>query len=71
MRACLGVLRLARSYGAARLELACERALTAGVVSSRYVEQLLKADRRQPFLEAAPDETVGEHANVRGPTYYN
>jgi transposase len=71
VRACLGVLRLARSYGAARLELACERALTAGVLSSRYVEQLLKADRRQPFLEAAPDETVGEHANVRGPTYYN
>jgi transposase len=70
IRACLGVLRQARTYGAARLELACERALAAGVLSSRYVEQLLKADRRQPFLEVPPDEGLGEHANVRGSTYY-
>ena len=33
IRACLGVLRLAKSYGRARLELACERALAAGAVS--------------------------------------
>jgi transposase len=71
IRACLGVLRLAKSYGKARLELACERALTAGAISSRYVEQLLKADRRQPFLETSPDDSLGTHGNVRGPTYYN
>jgi transposase len=71
VRACLGVLRLARSYGATRLELACERALAAGVVSSRYVEQLLKADRRQPFLDQHPHEGLGVHRNVRGSTYYN
>jgi len=71
VRACLGVLRLAKSYGQARLELACERALAAGAVSSRYVEQLLKADRRQPFLDTASDDTLGQHGNVRGPHYYN
>ena len=71
VRACLGVLRLARSYGAARLELACERALAAGTISSRYVEQLLKADRRHPFLDQHPDEGLGVHRNVRGSTYYN
>jgi transposase len=70
VRACLGVLRQAKTYGAARLELACERALAAGVLSSRYVEQLLRADRRQPFLEAPSDDGLGEHANVRGSTYY-
>ena len=71
IRACLGVLRLAKSYGSARLELACERALAAGALSSRYVEQLLKADRRQPFLDQHPDEGLGVHRNVRGSSYYN
>jgi transposase len=71
VRACLGVLRLAKSYGRARLELACERALAAGALSSRYVEQLLKADQRQPFLDAPHDEGLGQHANVRGAGYYN
>ena len=71
IRACLGVLRLAKTYGAARLELACERALRAGALSSRYVEQLLKADRRQPFLEVPPEDGLGDHANIRGSTYYN
>ena len=71
VRSCLGVLRLAKSYGQARLELACERALAAGAVSSRYVEQLLKADRRQPFLDPSSDNSLGEHSNVRGSHYYN
>jgi len=43
VRACLGALRLAKSYGQARLELVCERALA---VSLRYVEQALKVDWR-------------------------
>lgn len=71
VRAALGVLRLAKTYGRARLELACERGLAAGALSSRYVEQLLKADQRQPFLDAPHDEGLGQHANVRGPGYYN
>ncbi len=70
IRSCLGVLRLAKTYGPARLELACERALAAGVLSSRYVEQLLRADRRQTFLGAVADDGLGEHVNVRGAKYY-
>ena len=71
VRTCLGVLRLAKTYGRARLELTCERGLAAGALSSRYVEQLLKADQRQPFLDAPHDDGLGLHANVRGPGYYN
>ena len=71
VRACLGVLRLAGAYGKARLELACERALAAGVASSRYVERLLKADRLRPFLDGGAEQSLGAHANLRGPTYYN
>ncbi len=70
IRSCLGVLRLAKTYGVARLELACERGLAAGALSSRYVEQLLRADRRQNFLGAAADDGLGEHVNVRGAKYY-
>jgi transposase len=70
IRACLGVLRQAKTYGAARLELACVRALAAGALSSRYVEQLLRADQRQSFLGAAVDDGLGEHVNVRGAKYY-
>jgi transposase len=71
VRACLGVLRLAGVYGRVRLELACERALAAGIASSRYVERLLKADRLRPFLDGGADQSLGAHANLRGPTYYN
>jgi transposase len=71
VRACLGVLRLAGIYGKDRLERACERALAAGVASSRYVERLLKADRRQPFLDAPAEDGLGPHGNLRGPGYYN
>jgi transposase len=70
IRSCLGVLRLSKTYGVARLELACARALAAGALSSRYVEQLLRADRRQNFLGAAADDGLGEHVNVRGAKYY-
>ena len=71
VRACLGVLRLAGAYGKARLELACERALAAGIASSRYVERLLKADRLRPFLDGVAEQSLGAHANLRGPAYYN
>jgi len=71
VRASLGVLRLAGAYGKARLELACERALAAGVASSRYVERLLKADRLRPFLDGGAEQGLGAHANLRGPAYYN
>ena len=63
-------IRQAKTYGAARLELACVRALAAGALSSRYIEQLLRADQRQSFLGATADDGLGEHVNVRGAKYY-
>jgi transposase len=69
VRSCLGVLRLARAYSAQRAEAACQRALCAGVLSSGYVEQLLKSSR--PIPEASAEESVGRHANIRGAGYYN
>jgi transposase len=71
IRAGLGVLRLAGAYGKERLALACERALAAGVLSPRYIERLLKADRRRPFLDGGVETGLGAHANLRGSAYYN
>lgn len=70
VRSCLGILRLAKKYPPERLETACHWALSAGACSSGYVEQLLKSRRPIP----TPDDgaaSVGHHANVRGPGYYN
>jgi hypothetical protein len=48
-RACLGLLRLGKTYGPARLETACARALALGSPRYRTVAEMLK--RR---LESAP-----------------
>ena len=68
VRSCLGILRLAAKYPAARLESACQCALSAGVRSSGYVEQLLKQPRAIP--DPAADTGTATHANVRGAGYY-
>jgi len=71
-RSCLGILRLARRYGAARLEAACARARAGGARSYRHVDSILKhnLDRlaRPAPLVPAPAPVV--HDQVRGPDYY-
>ena len=69
IRSCLGILRMAGKYPAARMESACHRALAAGARSSGYIEELLKSDR--PIPEAVSDDGAGHHSNIRGPGYYN
>ena len=68
VRSCLGILRLAAKHPAERLEAACKCALSAGVRSSGYVEQLLK--RPRPIPDPSADAGLGTHANVRGAGYY-
>ena len=70
-RTCLGILRLATHYGAARLEGACARALQIRSVTYRSVASILKhgLDRQpRPVLQAA---LPLDHANVRGAEYYH
>ena len=50
-RSCLGLLRLAKHYGPARLNAACDRARVAGARSYRHVDSMLKHGLdRQPLL---------------------
>lgn len=69
-RSCLGIIRLARVHGEARLEAACQRALHFGTLSYRSIESIL--DKR---LEAQPLQgdlacASPTHENVRGQDYF-
>jgi transposase len=71
-RSCLGLLRLGRRYGEARLEAACARALAVGARSYRHVDSILKhgLERLPPPDVAAPSRPAPVHAHLRGSTYY-
>ena len=71
-RACLGILRLGKQHGEARLEAACQRALALGACSYKSLESILrqgleKLPLSQQNLPLLPDE----HINLRGPGYYH
>jgi len=71
-RSCLGILRLAKSYGDERLEAACRRANAIGGTSYRSVESILKHNLDQKPLpdQSAAEEPI-EHINIRGAGYYH
>jgi transposase len=72
-RACIGILRLARHYGAQRLEAACDRGLDIGARSYGSIQSILKhgLDRRPPPQPAAQGQLLLDHPNIRGPRYYH
>lgn len=71
-RACLGILRLGKTYGEARLEAASRRALAIGACSYKSVESILKNNLDKKPLPATTIESPAiEHDNLRGPDYYH
>ena len=71
-RACLGIVRLAGSFGAARLETAAERAIEIGARTYGSVKSILdnKLDR-SPAPRRPADTAPILHPNIRGPRYYH
>ncbi|MGY3621887.1 transposase [Bradyrhizobium sp. USDA 10063] len=71
-RACLGILRLAASYGRERLDAAAARAIDIGARTYGSVKSILanNLDRRPAHQRSADDAPI-LHANIRGPRYYN
>ena len=72
-RACLGIMRLGRRYGAERLEAASRRAEQLRSYSYRTVKNILSsAQDRLPFDTPGPRATppTRVHANIRGARYY-
>lgn len=71
-RSCLGILRLAKSYGNERLESSCKRALTIGAHSYKSIESILKNGLDNSSLKKEPSTNIpSSHENVRGQDYFN
>jgi transposase len=71
-RSCLGILRLAKSYGPARLEAACERGNNIGARSYGSIASILQHGLDRAYAqEKAPDGAPIKHANIRGRDYYH
>lgn len=69
-RACLGVMRLGKVYGAERLEAACGRALRLEVISYKSIKSILKNGLdRQPVPATTPAPPPINHQNIRGSQY--
>lgn len=69
-RACLGLLRMEKRYGAARLEAACRRANHFGIVSMRSIKSMLEEGHDRLPIEQPCVVERSVHGNVRGARYY-
>ena len=71
-RACLGILRLAKTYSAERLEAASLRALHLQACSYSSLRSILKRSLdRQLVLDPETVPPGPRHENLRGPLYYD
>jgi transposase len=73
-RACLGILRLLRTYGRDRLEAACTRGLEIGARSYGSIQSILQhgLDRQPaPRRPREGDDLPLLHPNIRGSGYYH
>lgn len=70
-RSCLGIIRLGKEYSNERLERACEWALRHRAISYRSIAAILKNNRDRLDGVDAPQASLPQHGNVRGPGYYH
>jgi transposase len=70
-RSCLGILRLARPFGAGRLETAAAHAIEIGALTYGSVRSILdhKLDRHAAHQRPADGASI-LHPNIRGSRYY-
>ena len=70
-RSCLGIIRLGKAVGSARLEAACRRALHFGTCSYASIQSILKKQLETQPLEPELPLPSPSHENLRGSPYYN
>lgn len=68
-RTCLGVLRLFKDIDPERAEIVSTRALAIGALNYKSIASIItnKLDRKS----RAPEDTVIDHPNLRGPGYFH
>ena len=69
-RKCLGLLRLAKSCGNERLELACDRALKLQAIGYRSVKNILNKGIEAADITEHSEAPLPLHDNIRGSDYY-
>ena len=71
-RACMGILRLARSYGSARIEAACRRGNDIGATTYGSIKSILQHGLDRAYAnDKPPDAPPIQHRNIRGTGYYH
>jgi len=68
-RACQGILRLGKHYGANRLEKACEKALVLRAYRYKDIEAFLRNGLEDALVAPASVPST-LHENIRGSGYY-
>ena len=70
-RSSLGIIRLAKEFGDARLDAACKKALGMGATSLKSLKSILNSGLdRLPPPSSQPEKPSILHGNVRGAKYY-
>jgi transposase len=71
-RSCLGIIKLAKSYGVTRLEAASRRGNDIGATSYGSIASILQNGLDKAFAtEPTPDVPPIRHGNIRGSGYYH
>jgi hypothetical protein len=71
-RSCLGILRMAKTYGPQCLEAACRRGISIGAASYRSIASILKTGLDKAFLpETNAEADPIQHGKIRGRGYYH
>ncbi len=71
-RTCLGILALARTYGAARLDAACGRGASIRARSVASIRSILQNGLERAFLEEEVERRPPPpHGNIRGGGYFH
>jgi hypothetical protein len=70
-RACLGIVRLVRPFGADRLEAAATRAIEIGTLTYGSVRSILDNKLDRQTAQPPANDVPILHPNIRGPRYYH
>jgi hypothetical protein len=71
-RSCLGILRLAKTYPAERMEAAARRCLRARAYNCQSMDSILKNQLdRLPLPGDPPTQPAISHENIRGADYFD
>jgi transposase len=70
-RSCLGIIRLVKSYGPARVEAACRRGNDIGAITYGSIASILKNCLDRVSARETASEDPLQHENIRGAIYYH